>query len=78
MFHVLAAAGHHNYAKVAPLYAQMMKTHEKGSAEEILIISSFNENGSHVVRYSRNGCSGVSSDLTIEQRWYFRWSFSQY
>ena len=45
----------------------MMKTYEKGSAEEIAIISSFKENGNHVVRYSSNDWSGVWSDLTIEQ-----------
>ena len=65
MFHVFAAAGHHNYAKAAHLYVQMMKTHEKGSAEEIAIISSLN--GNHVVWYSSNEWSGVWSDLAIEQ-----------
>ena len=67
MLHVFAAAGHHNYAKAALLYVQMMKTHEKGSAEEIAIINSFKENGNHVVTYSSNEWSGVWSDLTIEQ-----------
>ena len=85
MLHVFAAAGHHNYAIAARLYVQMMKTFEKGTAEEIAIISSFKENGNHVVRYSSNEWSGVWSDLTIEQtlneefevrRWYFRWPFS--
>ena len=33
--HVFAAAGHHNYAKAACLYVQMMKTYEKGSAEKL-------------------------------------------
>ena len=82
---MFAAAGHHNYAIAARLYVQMMKTFEKGTAEEIAIISSFKENGNHVVRYSSNEWSGVWSDLTIEQtlneefevrRWYFRWPFS--
>ena len=45
----------------------MMKTYEKGSAEEIATISSFKENGNHVVRYSSNDWSRVWSDLTIEQ-----------
>ena len=67
MLHVFAAAGHHNYAKAAHLYVQMMKTYEKGSAEEIATISSFKENGNHVVRYSSNEWSRVWSDLTIEQ-----------
>ena len=35
--HVFAAAGHHNYVKAAHVYVQMMKTYEKGSAEEIAI-----------------------------------------
>ena len=52
MLHMLAAAGHHDYAKAARLYVQMMKTYEKGSDEEIAIISSFKENRNHVVRYS--------------------------
>ena len=59
MLHVFAAAGHHNYAKVARLYVQMMKTYEKGSAEEIAIISSFKENRNHVVTYSSKERSGV-------------------
>ena len=67
MLHVFAVAGHRNHAKAACLYVQMMKTYEKGSAEEIAIISSFKENGNHVVRYSSNEWSGVWSDLTIEQ-----------
>ena len=66
MLHVFAAAGHYNYAKAARLYVQMMKTYEKGSAEEIAIISSFKENGNHIVRYSSNEWSGVWSDLTTE------------
>ena len=67
MLHVFAAAGHHNYAKAARLCVQMMKTYEKGLAEEIAIISSFKENGNHVVMYSSNEWSGVWSDLIIEQ-----------
>ena len=63
MLHVFAAAGHHNYDKSARLYVQMMKTYEKGSAEDIAIISSFMENGNHVVRYSSNEWSHVWSDL---------------
>ena len=51
MLHVFEAAGHNNYDKAARLYVQMMKTYVKGSAEEITIISSFKENGNHVVRY---------------------------
>ena len=67
MLHVFAAAEHHNYAKAAHIYVQMMKTYEKGSTEEIAIISTFKENGNHVVRYSSNEWSGVLSDLKIEQ-----------
>ena len=67
MLHVFAAARHHNYAKAARLYVQMMKAYEKGSAEEIAIINSFKQNGNHVVRYSGNKWSGVWRDLTIEQ-----------
>ena len=42
----------------------MMKTHEEGSAEEIIRKM---KNGKHVVRYSSNKWSSVWSDLTIEQ-----------
>ena len=48
---MFAAAGHHNYAKAARLYVQMMKTHEIRLVEQIAIISSFKENGNYVVRY---------------------------
>ena len=65
--HVFAAAGHHNYAKAARLYVQMVKIYEKGLVEQIAIISSFKKNGNHVVRYSSNEWSGVWIDLTIEQ-----------
>ena len=44
-------AGYHNHAKALSLYFQMMKAYRKGSAERIAIISSFQENGNHVVRY---------------------------
>ena len=44
-----------------------MKTYEKGSAEDIEIMSSFKNNGNHVIRYSSNELSGIWSDLTIEQ-----------
>ena len=47
MLHVFAAKGYHKYAKEAHLYVHMVKTYEKGSAEEIAIISSFKENGSN-------------------------------
>ena len=66
-FACFAAAGHHNYVKAARLYVQMMKTYEKGSADEIAIISTFKENENHVARYSSNEWSGVCSDLTIEK-----------
>ena len=48
---MFASAGHHIYAKVLRLYFQMMKAYRKGSAEGIAIISSFQENENHVVRY---------------------------
>ena len=66
-FACFAAAGHHNYVKAARLYVQMMKTYEKGSADEIAIISTFKENENHVARSSSNEWSGVCSDLTIEK-----------
>ena len=45
----------------------MMKTYEKGSAEEMAIIYSSKENGKHVVRYSSNEWPSVWSNLIIEQ-----------
>ena len=62
---MFVAVGHHNYGKAARLHVQMMKRYEQGSAEEIEIISSFKDNGNHVVRYSSNEWSGAY--------WYFRW-----
>ena len=51
MSHVFAEAGYHNHAKALSLYFQMMKAYRKESAETIAKISSFQENGNHVVRY---------------------------
>ena len=45
----------------------MMKTFEKASAEEFAIISSFKENGQHVVRYSNIEWCDVWGDSTTEQ-----------
>ena len=73
MLHVILEAGHHNCAKGACLYFQMMKTYEKESAGDIAIISSFKENGNHVVSYSSNEWSSVWSDLTIEQTLMKNW-----
>ena len=66
MLDVFAAAGHHNYAKAARLYCQMMK-YEEGSVEQRAIIESFKSTGSLVVRYSSHEWSGIWSDLCIEQ-----------
>ena len=67
MLDVFAAAGHHNYAKAARLYCQMMLKYEEGSVEQRAIIESFNSTGSHVVRYSSHEWSGIWRDLCIEQ-----------
>ena len=32
---MFVVAGHHNHAKAARLYIRLMKTYEKGSAEEL-------------------------------------------
>ena len=67
MLDVFAAAGHHNYAKAARLYCQMMLKYEKGSVEQRAIIASFKSTGNHVVRYSSDEWSGIWTDLCIEQ-----------
>ena len=67
MLDVFAAAGHHNYAKAARLYCQMMLKYEKGSVEQRAIIASFKSTGNHVVRYSSDEWSGIRTDLCIEQ-----------
>ena len=56
---MFVAVEHHNYGKAARLHVQMMKRYEQGSPEEIEIISSFKDNGNHVVRYSSNEWSGA-------------------
>ena len=67
MLQVFAAAGHHNYAKAARLYVQLMMSYEEGSVEQSEIIRSFKTNRSHVVRYSSHEWSGIWTDLCIEQ-----------
>ena len=44
-----------------------MLKYEEGSVEQHAIIESFKSTGSHVVRYSSHECSGIWSDLCIEQ-----------
>ena len=67
MLDLFAAAGHHNYAKAARLYVELMLKNEQGSAEQQAIIESFRSSGSHVVRYSSHEWSGIWTDLCIEQ-----------
>ena len=66
MLDTFAAAGHHQYAKGARLYCQLMKKLEllPGYKE---IFEQFEVHGNHVVRYSRHDWSGTWCDICIEQ-----------
>ena len=67
MLDIFAAGGHHNYAKAARLYVQMMLKYGEGSPEPHAVIESFEMTGNHVVRYSSHEWSRIWSDLCIEQ-----------
>lgn len=67
MLDTFSAAGHHQYAKGARLYCQLMKQLETlpGYKE---IFERFTAHGNHVVRYSCHDWSGTWCDICIEQR----------
>ena len=56
MLDIFSAAGHHQYAKSARLYCQLMEQLETSPG------------GNHVVRYSCHDWSGTWCDICIEQR----------
>ena len=64
MLNLFSATRHHNYAKSARLYLQIMKnlpvTHP-------WLYKQFAENGHHAVRRSDRFWAGISTDLSIEQ-----------
>ena len=64
MLDTFSAAGHHQYAKGARLYCQLMKH----STEYKKTFESFTAYGNHVVRYSCHKWSGTWCDICIEQR----------
>ncbi|KAF3851192.1 hypothetical protein F7725_012964 [Dissostichus mawsoni] len=63
---IFAAAGHHQYAKGARLYCQLMKQLETLPAYKETF-ESFTAHGNHVVRYSSHDWSGTWCDICIEQ-----------
>ena len=65
MLNTFAAAGHHQYAKGARLYVQLMhQRQESPMFKETL--SKFTLYGNHVVRFSDHEWSGTWTDITIE------------
>ncbi|KAI4830959.1 hypothetical protein KUCAC02_002560 [Chaenocephalus aceratus] len=66
MLDIFAAAGHHQYAKGARLYCQLMKQLETLPAYKEKF-ESFTAHGNHVVRYSSHDWSGIWCDICIEQ-----------
>ena len=67
MLHIFAAAGHHQYAKGARLYCQLMKELENLPAYKDTL-NRFLAHGNHVVRYSSHEWSGTWCDICIEQK----------
>ena len=65
MLDIFSAAGHHQYAKGARLYRQLMK--QLPTSSDYKIFKSFNSRGNHVVRYSCHDWSGAWCDICIEQ-----------
>ncbi|CAB3976920.1 Hypothetical predicted protein [Paramuricea clavata] len=66
MLDIFAAAGHHQYAKGARLYCQLMKQLQ-ATPRFIEIFERFTVYGNHVVRYSCHDWSGTWTDICIEQ-----------
>ena len=67
MLDTFTAAGHHQYAKGARLYCQLMKQFETSPVYKE-IFENFIAHGNHVVRYSSHDWSGTWCDMCIEQR----------
>ena len=67
MLDIFSAAGHHQYAKGARLYCQLIKQLETLPGYKDTF-ESFTAHGNHVVRYSCHDWSGTWCDICIEQR----------
>ena len=67
MLDIFSAAGHHQYAKGARLYCQLMKQLES-LPEYKEVFEKFAAYGSHAVRYSGHEWSGTWCDICIEQK----------
>lgn len=67
MLDIFSAAGHHQYAKGAGLYCQLMKQ-LKTLTEYKKTFENFTAHGNHVVRYSCHDWSGTWCDICIEQK----------
>ena len=61
----VAAAGHHQYAKGARLYVQLMQQRQDSPAFQETL-SKFTVYGNHAVRFSDHEWSGTWTDITIE------------
>ena len=64
MLNIIAASGHHNYAKSAQLYLQMMHDLPKSHP---WLFECFNKYGYQVIRRSDKYWGGLWADLVIEQ-----------
>ena len=62
MLDIFAAGGHHNYAKAARLYVQIMLKYGEGSPEQQAAIENFKMTG-----YSSEDWLGIWSDLCIHR-----------
>ena len=67
MLDIFAVDGHHNYAKAARIYVQMMLKYGERSLEQQAVIKSFKMTGSQVVRYTSHEWPGIWRDLCIVQ-----------
>lgn len=65
MLNTFAAAGHHQYAKGARLYVQLMQQRQENPLFK-QTLSNFTVYGNHVVRFSDHEWSGTWTDITIE------------
>ena len=66
MLNLFASSGHINYAKSARFYVQKMQRISKNCKEFPWLYQEF-QDGFYAVRRSNRHCSGLWSDLTIEQ-----------
>ena len=65
MLNTFAAAGHHQYAKGARLYVQLMQQRQESPAFQETL-TKFTVYGNHAVRFSDHEWSGTWTDIAIE------------